>query len=78
MESEVKPNLSSRQKCPSPKIVNLKISASFTVLNHLGKEIEIVHRLSLVRTSYCVGTCRVKQKQKQTKVHCKCDPCKDH
>ena len=33
-----------------------------------GKEIEIVHRLSLVRISYCVGTCRVKQKRKQTKV----------
>ena len=34
----------------------------------LDKEIEIVHRLSLVLISYCVGTCRVKQKQKQTKV----------
>ena len=32
------------------------------------KEIEIVHRLCLVRISYCVGTRRVKQKQKQTKV----------
>ena len=31
-------------------------------------EIEIVHRLSLVRISYCVGTFRVKQKRKQTKV----------
>ena len=34
----------------------------------LSKEIEIVHRLSLVRIAYCVGTCRVKQKRKQTKV----------
>ena len=34
----------------------------------LCKEIEIVHRLSLVRISYCVGQCRVKQKRKQTKV----------
>ena len=33
-----------------------------------GKEIEIVHRLFLVRVSYCMGTCRLKQKQKQTKV----------
>ena len=32
------------------------------------KEIEIVHRLSLVRISYCAVTCRVKQKRKQTKV----------
>ena len=32
------------------------------------KEIEIVHWLSLVRISYCMGTCRVKQKRKQTKV----------
>ena len=33
-----------------------------------SKEIRIVHRLFLVRISYCVRTCRVKQKQKQTKV----------
>ena len=33
-----------------------------------SKEIVMVHRFSLVRISYCVGTCRVTQKQKQTKV----------
>ena len=32
------------------------------------KEIEIVHRLFLVKISYCVRTRRVKQKQKLTKV----------
>ena len=42
--------------------------ASVEISNFLTKEIEIVHRLSLVRISYCVGTCRVKQKRKQTKV----------
>ena len=43
---------------------------SFSLITKKGmiKEIRIVHRLFLVRISYCVGTCRLKQKQKQTKV----------
>ena len=32
------------------------------------KEIRMVHRFFLVSISYCMGTCRLKQKQKQTKV----------
>ena len=33
-----------------------------------SKEIEIVHRLLLVRISYCMGPLTVKKMQKQTKV----------
>jgi len=39
-----------------------------TFLFVIAKEIVIVHRFSLVKISYCVGTCRVKQKQKKTHV----------
>ena len=41
---------------------------STSSINTFAMEIEIVHRFSLVRISYCMGTSRVKQKRKQTKV----------
>ena len=52
------------QEGSNPLLLTAEISGRVVCV----KEIEIVHRLSLVRISYCVGTCRVKQKRKRTKV----------
>jgi len=46
-----------------------KVSTFFTcIIVRKTKEIETIHRLFLVRISYCVGICRVKQKQNYAKV----------
>ena len=46
----------------------LKIALdSFGAVMDYSKEIEIVHRLSLVRFSYCVGICRVKLSKNRQK-----------
>ena len=47
---------------PNPDLEKKKLQIVFS------KEIKIVHRLFLIRVPYCMGTCRMKQKQKQTKV----------